>query len=58
MTEEEWLSCANPIEMLELLKERRVTARRYRLFAAACTFIAPNARSDLHGILRKVVHRA
>ena len=29
-----------------------------RLFAAKCTFRAPNTRSDLRGILRKVVHRA
>src|SRR5207247_5060606 len=27
-----------------------------RLFAEECTFIAPNAGSDLRGILRKVVH--
>jgi hypothetical protein len=35
MTEADWLSCGDPEPMLAFLR-RRVSARRYRLFACAC----------------------
>src|SRR5262245_4257106 len=37
MTESEWLACTDPREMLGFLQgEGRETARKFRLFAAAC----------------------
>jgi hypothetical protein len=35
MTEEEWLGCTNPHQMLTFLGEK-ATERKWRLFAAAC----------------------
>src|SRR5262249_17981400 len=38
MTEAEWLSCANPVLMLDYLRaNNRATERKLRLFAVACS---------------------
>jgi hypothetical protein len=46
MKEAEWLTCLDPIRMLEFLKTRRVRARSFRLFGAACCRRAWSDLSD------------
>jgi hypothetical protein len=36
MTEDEWRASTDPFRMLRLLHPRRVSARKYQLFGAAC----------------------
>jgi hypothetical protein len=36
VTEEEWLSCADPLRMVDFLCRRNASARKLRLFACAC----------------------
>src|SRR5437879_1827486 len=44
MTEQEWLACADPAEMLRFMRGRKLTDRKLLLFAVACCRRVPSLR--------------
>jgi hypothetical protein len=56
MDEQAWLTCANPDELLEFLRER-ITERKLRLFMLACCWRVPELLDPLSKKLLKVAAR-